>query len=99
MIMVHATKMHSGFVLARVSCFWMKLLQAGSCSLRSVYMYRAGGRMGGTSEDPSKAGALMTAGDFRRIMKEKIRAQQKRGYCEMCQMKYDDIDKVSNRIL
>ena len=36
----------------------------------------------------------MTAGELKRYIRNKMRAQQKKGYCELCEVKYDDIDKV-----
>ncbi len=38
---------------------------------------------------------IYTAGELRQMMKEKARQERKRGYCELCEVKYDNIDKVS----
>ena len=36
-----------------------------------------------------------TTGELHRIMIEKAKAEQKKGYCELCHVKYDNIDAVS----
>ena len=38
-------------------------------------------------------GKLMTAGELRKFIKQKIIKEAKKGYCEMCKVKYDNIDQ------
>lgn len=39
-------------------------------------------------------GKVLTAGEIRRMAVEKKKAEMRRGYCELCQMKYENINKV-----
>ena len=38
---------------------------------------------------------LLTAGELRRQREQKRRQERKRGYCECCHVKYEDLDKVT----
>ena len=38
---------------------------------------------------------LLTAGELRRQREVKRRQERKRGYCECCHVKYEDLDKVN----
>lgn len=42
---------------------------------------------------------VYTAGEMRRILKEKALAEKKKGYCEICQVTYNDLKKVFIDIL
>ena len=37
---------------------------------------------------------LLTAGEVKRQKEQKKRQERKRGYCECCHVKYEDLDKV-----
>ncbi len=42
---------------------------------------------------------LMTAGEVRRAELDRKKQEKKKGYCELCSVKYDDIEKVRQQIL
>ncbi len=52
------------------------------------------------SRSPRKSGELdlhprlMTAGEAKRLEIERKKQEKRKGYCELCTVKYDDIEKV-----
>jgi len=52
------------------------------------------GKKSGT--DGGTGAKILTAGELKRRREQKKRQEKKRGYCECCKIKYEDLDRVRN---